>query len=123
GKWLEDLTQAPARVDNDGNVAALAEARRGAGQGFNPVFYATLGSGVGGGLVINGDIYHGASPGEAEIGHVRLDRSGTTVESRCSGWAVNRRVREHINRHPQSVLARLAKEAGASCEGSEAKLL
>jgi glucokinase len=56
----------------------------------------TLGSGVGGGLVVDGRIYHGAIPGEAEIGHVRLDKSGVIVEERCSGWAVDRRIRDAI---------------------------
>jgi glucokinase len=58
------------------------------------LFYTTLGSGVGGGLVVGGQIYHGARPGESEIGHVRLDRDGTLLESRCSGWAVDLRIRE-----------------------------
>src|ERR1043166_2248789 len=74
GGWLNELTGAPAFVDNDANVAALGEARRGAGVGFDPMFYVTLGSGVGGGIVVGGEIYHGAIPGEAELGHVRLDR-------------------------------------------------
>ena len=86
--WLLKLTRARVLVDNDANVAALGEACHGAGRGASPVFYVTLGSGVGGGLVVNGEIYHGATPGEAEIGHVRLDREGTIVEERCSGWAV-----------------------------------
>src|SRR5262252_413372 len=85
GSWLRKFTGVQVIVDNDANVAALGEAKRGAGVGFNPVFYVTLGSGVGGGLVVDGKIYHGATPGESEIGHVRLDRVGTTVESRCSG--------------------------------------
>src|SRR6185436_7727821 len=84
----------PVFVDNDANVAALGECRRGAGKDFNPAFYVTLGSGVGGGLVVDGKIYHGASPGEAEIGHVRLDKSGTILEQRCSGWAVDARIRQ-----------------------------
>src|SRR5882724_7583613 len=110
--WLENLVHAPVLVDNDANMAALGEAVHGAGIGANPVFYITLGSGVGGGLVVDGDIYHGATPGEAEIGHVRLDRSGATVESRCAGWAVDARIREVNDRQPQSVLAALAgKEA------------
>jgi glucokinase len=92
--WLRHLTGLPVHVENDANTAALAEALMGAGQDANPVFYVTLGSGVGGGLVVNGQIYHGAQPGEAEIGHVRLDRHGTIVEHRCSGWAVDRRIRE-----------------------------
>lgn len=108
GDWLRGLTGLPVRVDNDANTAALGEAQCGAGQGCNPVFYVTLGSGVGGGLVVDGQIYHGAKPGEAEIGHVRLDRAGTIVEHRCAGWAVDRKVRDACAREPQSALATLA---------------
>lgn len=117
--WLGKLSGASVRVDNDANVAALGEARRGAGAGFNPVFYVTLGSGVGGGLVVEGRIYHGTAPGEAEIGHIRLDRTGATVESRCSGWAVDRKVRKSILKDPGGMLAALA--AGAT--GGEARHL
>jgi glucokinase len=119
GNWLQRLVGVPVRVDNDANVAALGEAHHGAGDGCNPVFYVTLGSGVGGGLVLDGNIYHGAKPGEAEIGHVRLDRLGTIVESRCSGWAVDRRIRELKNKAPDSLLARFA----AQEERGEAKHL
>jgi glucokinase len=107
GDWLSGLTNRPVRVDNDANTAALGEAQAGAGRGHNPVFYVTLGSGVGGGLVVDGRIYHGAKPGEAEIGHVRLDRSGVIVEERCSGWAVDRKIRVACDREPQSALATL----------------
>lgn len=94
--WVANLASVPCVVDNDANVAALGEALGGSGRGMNPVSYVTLGSGVGGGLVVDGRIYHGASPGESEIGHLRLDRSGTIVESRCSGWAVDRRIRSAV---------------------------
>lgn len=117
--WLRELTDAPVIVDNDANVAALGEAVQGAGVGSNPVFYVTLGSGVGGGLVVDGRIYHGATPGEAEIGHVRLDREGATVESRCSGWAVDARIRGLKTKAPNSALARML---GAAA-GGEAKHL
>ncbi len=109
GKWLSEVTGAPAIIDNDANVGALGEAMRGAGVGFNPVFYVTLGSGVGGGLVVDGQIYHGILPGEAELGHVRLDRNGATVESRCSGWAADAKVRVASAQNPSSLLARLVK--------------
>lgn len=109
GAWLSKLARCPVAVDNDANVAALAEARHGAGVGFNPVFYVTLGSGVGGGLVANGNIYHGDLPGESEIGHVRLDRTGVIVEQRCSGWAVDRRVREEMGRDPEGFMAAMSK--------------
>lgn len=105
--WLRELARAPVRVDNDANAAALGEACAGAGKEFNPVFYVTLGSGVGGGLVVDKEIYHGAIPGEAEIGHVRLDKTGTIVEKRCSGWALDARIRAAIATQPDSALAKL----------------
>lgn len=105
--WLTQLSGLPAAADNDANLAALGESVRGAGQGLNPVFYVTLGSGVGGGLVHDGSIYHGSVPGESEIGHLRLDRQGGTLESRCSGWAVDQRIRQGAATHPESKLSRL----------------
>jgi len=119
GSWLSELTGLPARVDNDANVAALGEALFGAGRGRDPFFYVTLGSGVGGGLVIEGRIYHGICPGESEIGHLRLNRRGTLVESRCSGWAVDRRIRMAARRRKNGALARLA----ARHPGAEAACL
>ena len=118
GEWLQELSGRPVRVDNDANVAALGEARLGAGRGTNPVFYVTLGSGVGGGLVVADAIYHGATPGEAEIGHVRLDRTAT-VESRCAGWSVDRKIRALNAREPDGLLARLC----AGMNGGEARQL
>jgi len=107
GDWLRERTGLPVVADNDANVAALGEARLGAGRDADPVFYITMGSGAGGGLVAGGLIYHGATPGEAEIGHVRLNRQGTKLEDRCSGWAVDRRLREAAAAAPGSVLAGL----------------
>ena len=112
GEWLRARAGLPVFVDNDANVAALGEAVHGAGRGCNPVFWINMGSGVGGGLVADGQLYHGAKPGEAEIGHLRLDRSGTILEERCSGWAVDRRLRAAIAANPAGALARLA--AGAT---------
>ena len=89
------------------------------GVGASPLFYVTLGSGVGGGLVVDGRVYHGAPPGEAEFGHLRLDRDGATVESRCSGWAVDARVRRLRGEEPGSLLARSLPDT----PGGEAKLL
>jgi len=108
--WLHDLTALPVTIENDANTAALAEALCGAGRGFNPAFYMNMGSGVGGGLVIDGKIYHGDAPGEVEVGHLRLDPDGTTVEDRCSGWAVDRAIRGAILDKPDSILAQLIGE-------------
>lgn len=114
GPWLEDVFGCRAVCDNDANVAALAEAARGAGAGLSPVFYATLGSGVGGGLVRDGAIYHGASPGEAEIGHLRLNREGAILEERCSGWALDARIRKAVAAGDTGALAaRAAADPGA----------
>jgi len=119
GGWLREMTGLPVRVDNDANVAALGEAARGAGAGHNPVFYVTMGSGVGGGLVVDGNIFHGAAPGESELGHVRLDKSGVIVEQRCSGWAVDARIRRLRDEGVKSLLV----SGLPASPGGEAKLL
>lgn len=117
--WLQELCGVETVVENDANTAAFGEAICGAGKGFNPVFYVTLGSGVGGGLVVDGKIYHGREPGECEIGHVRLEKSGATVESRCSGWAVDRKIREAICSNRESCL----REIVGQHSGGEARFL
>jgi glucokinase len=106
--WLESVASVPVFIDNDANVAALGEATHGAGKEHEVVLYITLGSGVGGGLVIHQKIYHGAIPGELEIGHIQMDRAGTTLQSRCSGWAVDEKIRAAISNNPKGVLATLA---------------
>ncbi len=115
--WLHDLSGLPVVIENDANSAALAEAVRGAGRGLNPAFYMNMGSGVGGGLIINGKIYHGTAPGEVEFGHLRLDPDGTTVEDRCSGWAVDNAVRDAAKNNPDCPLAQLLdKETGGEAK-------
>jgi glucokinase len=118
-EWLSALACAPVFLENDANLGALGEATHGAGAGFNPVFYVTLGSGVGGGLVVDGKVFHGARPGESEIGHVRLDRSGTLVESRCSGWAVDAKIRVVATRDPTGTVGRCV----GTATGHEARFL
>ena len=108
--WLSDFTKVPVFVDNDGNIAALAEAVLGVGKGITRVFYITLGSGAGGGFVVDGRIYHGKAPGEFEVGHLRLSKSGKTMESSVSGWALNRKLGIYIDENPRSQLAILVKK-------------
>jgi glucokinase len=91
--WLRKVSGTRVVVENDANTAAVGEAMVGAGKGDRVVFYVTLGSGVGGGLVSDGEVYHGKLPGEVEFGHIRLDKGGRTVQDSCSGWAVDEKIR------------------------------
>ncbi|HUY89262.1 MAG TPA: ROK family protein [Pirellulales bacterium] len=90
--WCREKLGLPAVLGNDADLAALAEARWGAGQGRDPVFYVTIGTGIGGGLVIGGQVYRGSGVGAAEIGHLRpglhADRPEDTIESVSSGWGI-----------------------------------
>ena len=90
--WARDKFSLPVAVDNDCNVAALAEASMGAGRGYRRCFYVTVGTGIGGGLVCDGEIYGSDRPGVAEIGHLRpgLDcvNESQTVESVASGSGI-----------------------------------
>lgn len=90
----------PASVDNDCNVAALAEANLGAGQGAGRVFYVTVGTGVGGGFVIDGCLDGNDRPAIAEIGHLRPGLAATcpsdTVESMASGWGIANWAKEAV---------------------------
>jgi glucokinase len=106
-------------IDNDANVAALGEAVYGAGREHQVVFYMTIGSGIGGGLVVNRQIYHGAFPGEVEVGHIRLNKDGQTLEEHCSGWAVDKKIREAIVAEPGGLIAELV----GTCTKGEAKFL
>jgi glucokinase len=119
GPWLADVAGLPVAVENDANVAALGEALHGAGRGCDPVFYVTIGSGVGGGLVCGGRIFHGSGLGEAEIGHLRIGPAGEITEHFCSGWSLDRRIREAVAAAPGSLLARLVREG----PGQEARHL
>ena len=94
-------------VENDANVAALGEALHGAGIGYQSVLYVTIGSGIGGGLIIKNKIFHGAIPGEVEIGHLKMNRSGDTFQSLCSGWGIDERIRKLIATNPSGKLADL----------------
>jgi glucokinase len=87
----------PCRVENDANAAGLTEARFGAARGCSSVFYATLSTGIGAGIIIDGKVYHGRSGQAAEGGHVTIDCQSSArcncgvqgcVEALASGTAI-----------------------------------
>jgi len=90
--WLQESLLRPVTIANDADTAGLAEARFGAGRGANPVFYVTVGTGIGGGLIVDGKIYRGNGAGAAELGHLRpgLDAASPeeNLESLAAGWGI-----------------------------------
>ena len=95
--WIGEVVGLPAALGNDADVAGLAEALHGAGKGLSPIFYITIGSGIGGGFIINGEIYRGCGRGAAEIGHLRVvptlntgEKAMRILEGWASGWAIAR---------------------------------
>ena len=107
--WCEKQLGVPTVLGNDCDCAALAEARFGAGQGSTTVFFVTVGTGIGGGLVIDGKLHGQGRPAVAEIGHLRpgvsADSPVATVESYASGPGIVATAR-----------AQLEQEDGASEE-------
>jgi glucokinase len=101
---LKRVFKVPARVDNDANAAGLAEAIWGAGIGYHDVFYATIGTGIGTGIVFGQKIYHGRTGSAAEGGHVTIDYKGPRctcgkfgcIEILAAGPAIGRRARAKL---------------------------
>jgi glucokinase len=94
----------PATLDNDANCAVLGEWWRGAAQGGEVVLGLTIGTGIGGGIVLDGEIFHGASGVAGEIGHATIDQTGRRcncgnygcLEAYASGPAIARRTLEGL---------------------------
>ena len=119
--WISDAIELPAVLGNDSDVAGLAEATHGAGKGMSPIFYMNIGSGIGGALILGGEIYRGVGRGAAEIGHlvVDVDDEHYTLEEVSSGWGIERLYRGQAGsmRHvPVPEIFRLAKEVTISYE-------
>ena len=101
---LEKLTGFSVKAGNDANVAALGEYWMGGGKGCDNMVFVTLGTGVGGGIVIEGNLLHGTHGSGAEIGHMVLNRNETAVcgcgkrgcvEQYCSATGISRLARLH----------------------------
>jgi glucokinase len=123
---LGALTGLPVFIDNDANLAALAEHRFGAAKGTTNALMLTIGTGIGGGVIVNGELYRGSSGAGAELGHVVIDQAGPPCQGNCpnrgcvevlaSGTALGREGRLAAETHPDSALGR-ALAAGEEVDG------
>jgi glucokinase len=117
----------PVWVDNDANLAALAEHRHGAARGAEEAVLLTLGTGIGGGLILGGDVYRGSAGAAAELGHMVIDEDGPRCQGNCpnhgcleamaSGTALARVARDLAPDRPGSGLSR-AMAAGREVTGA-----
>lgn len=73
---MEERLQVPVALDNDANAAAIGEAWVGAGRGYRHILAVTIGTGIGGGLIVDGQIYHGANGMAGELGHMVIEPGG-----------------------------------------------
>lgn len=106
----------PTFIDNDANVAALAEHRFGAARGARNAVMLTIGTGIGGGLVLDGRLYRGSTGAAAELGHIVIDQAGPPCQGSCpnrgcvealaSGTAIGHEGTLAAEAHPDSALGR-----------------
>ena len=110
---LNDRFGVPVKLENDANAAAVGECIYGAGRGHKNIFYLTVSTGIGGGLIINGELYHGVSTAAGEIGHTIIQPDGVLcncglrgcLETICSGVHIARRARERLENGEASILS------------------
>ncbi|MBR6645840.1 MAG: ROK family protein [Clostridia bacterium] len=117
---LSALTPVKIYLENDANAAALGEAVAGAAKGAKYSVMITLGTGVGGGIVMDGKVYSGFNYAGGEIGHMVIEHNGRQCncgrrgcfEAYSSATALAAMTREEIEKYPESGLAQVAKENG-----------
>jgi glucokinase len=108
--WIRQSLGIPAVVvHNDADAAGLAESRLGAGKDCSPLLYVTIGSGIGGALILDDRIYRGFGRGAGEIGHLQVPvedgplRSLPELEQVASGWGIARAARERASARDPSI--------------------
>ena len=119
-QYLADRLGVPAILENDATAAAYGEFVYGAGRGCRHIVYITLSTGIGGGMVLDGRLYRGASGAAGEIGHITIDADGPLcgcgkpghVEAFASGRAIAREGEAVLARGGSPLLARLVEEDG-----------
>ena len=131
GPALTKRYKVPVVLENDANAAALAEALWGAGKGYRHVFYATVSTGIGTGLVINKKVYQGRTGMALEGGHSTIDYQGTLckcglkgcIEAYASGPSIVRRAKAVIKNLPPSASARDIQNLAESGNKTAVKLI
>jgi glucokinase len=123
---IGERTGLPAFVDNDATVAALAEHLYGAARGAENAVMLTIGTGIGGGLILGGEVYRGSTGAGAELGHTVIEADGPRCQGNCpgrgcvetlaSGTALGREGRAAAEREPDSALGAML-AAGEEIDG------
>ncbi len=125
---IRDLSGLPAWIENDANAGAVAEHRVGAGRGSQHMILVAVGTGVGGGLILDGRLYRGASGGAGEVGHMIVDPEGAIcgcgragcLEAAASGRALDHAALSIAATEPDGALVRIARREG---EEPDARML
>ncbi len=113
---IAERTRLPVRIDNDANCATLGEWWLGAARGASNVIGMTIGTGIGGGLILGGRLYHGSSDVAGEIGHATIDITGRRckcgnygcLEAYASGPSIADRAREALGGDESALMVRMA---------------
>lgn len=119
-RLLADRLERPVFLENDANAAAYGEWRHGAGVGLRHMIYLTVSTGIGAGLILNGQMYRGADGAAGELGHMTIDVNGPPhncgmigcLEVLASGTAIARMAQEAVDDGRSVALARLAAQTG-----------
>lgn len=127
GPRLAEVFKCPAVVDNDVNAGTYGEFRKGAARGASEVLGMFVGTGIGGGLIINGSLYHGASKNAGEVGHIVVKAGGPRcgcgargcLEAFASRTAMTRDIRRGIERGEKTVAQDLLKKETDSLSGND----
>jgi glucokinase len=107
---IENATGLKVFIKNDANAAAFGEYKVGAGRGSRNMFYVTLGIGVGGALIFDGEIWRGVSGFAGEFGYLAIDADGTRLENVASATNIVRRTRQRFHQDSTSSLGDLPEE-------------
>ncbi len=113
---VEDRLGVPVVFDNDANAAALGELRYGAGRGLRDMVYVTMSTGIGGGIIVDGEIVHGIYDTGGEVGHMIVQPDGPLcgcggrgcVEAIASGTGIAKRARERVQAGSDSAMVEMA---------------